>query len=271
MPELPEVRTVAKYLRQNLTNKKVTKIEIIYGKTIDRSSLDINLLIGKVLKDILTKGKYLIFDFEEYYLISHLRMEGKYFIKDINEEVVKHEHTIFEFDKLSLRYHDTRKFGRMQLINKKDLDQVKGLNTLAPEPWDEGMTKEYLMSKLKAKRLPMKSVLLDQTILAGLGNIYADEVLFATKINPLRLGKDISIKEAEAIIKASSEILAKATEKGGTTIRSYTSSLGVEGSYQEFLKAHYRVGEKCFDCNDTIIKIKVGGRGTYYCPTCQKL
>jgi len=158
----------------------------------------------------------------------------------------------------------------MELILKKDLNKVKGLNTLAPEPWDKEMSVKYLADKLKNKRLPMKSVLLDQTIIAGLGNIYADEVLFATKINPLRLGKDVNLKEVEQIIKSSSDILCSAIEKGGTSIRTYTSSLGVKGSYQDFLKVHYRVLQKCYECDDIIKKIKVGGRGTYYCPTCQK-
>lgn len=270
MPELPEVKTVAKYLKQNLLDKKVTKIKIIYGKTIDSNSLDINLLIGQALKDIQTKGKYLILDFDKYFLISHLRMEGKYFIKDINDEVIKHEHIIIEFDKLSLRYHDTRKFGRMQLLLKENLSKVKGLNALAPEPFDQEMTKELLFNKLKNKRLPIKSILLDQTIIAGLGNIYVDEVLFASKISPLKLGKDITLKESAKIIGNSAEILKLAIEKGGTTIRSYTSSLGVEGGYQDFLKVHYRVNQKCFICDGIIKKIKVGGRGTYYCPNCQK-
>ena len=270
MPELPEVKTVANYLKKNLLNKKVTNVKIIYDKTIDSNSLEMNLLIGKTLKNISTKGKYIIFDFKEYFLISHLRMEGKYFIKDIKEPIIKHEHVIIEFDKLSLRYHDTRKFGRMQLIYQKDIAKVKGLNTLGPEPWDSEMTNEYLLNKLKNKRLAIKSILLDQTIIAGLGNIYADEVLFKTRISPLRLGKDIKAKEIELIINSSAEILSEATLKGGTSIYSYTSALGVQGNYQNELKVHFRAKQKCYSCDQLIKKIKVGGRGTYYCSKCQK-
>ena len=120
MPELPEVRTVAKVLKKNLLHQKVTNIKIIYPKIIEQTSLDLSNLIGHELKDITTKGKYLIFDFDNLYLISHLRMEGKYFIKNINDEIVKHEHIIIEFGNISLRYHDTRKFGRMYLTENPD-------------------------------------------------------------------------------------------------------------------------------------------------------
>ena len=119
MPELPEVRTVAKVLKKNLLNKEITNIKIIYPKMIEKKSLSFDKLIGKSLTDINTKGKFLIFTFEDLYLVSHLRMEGKYFIKKLNDPVEKHEHIIFEIGDLSVRYHDTRKFGRMILV--KDL------------------------------------------------------------------------------------------------------------------------------------------------------
>ena len=122
---------------------------------------------------------------------------------------------------------------------------------------------------LKSK-LPIKELLLDQSIIAGLGNIYVNEVLFASKINPLKKGEDISLKECQSIIDNSISILNKAIEYGGTTIKSYTSSLGVTGHYQDYLKVHKREGLPCEVCNNPIINIKVGGRSTYYCPKCQK-
>jgi len=267
MPELPEVRTVANGIKNKLLNDKITKIDVIYSKTIDPDSLDINLLINQPLIDIKTKGKYLIFDFKKYLMISHLRMEGKYFIKELNDSLVKHEHVVFDFTKYSLRYHDTRKFGRMQVIKPEDIDKVKGLNKLALEPFK--MTKEELYEKLSKKNLHIKSALLDQTIISGLGNIYVDEVLFASKISPLRLAKDISLKECAKIINNSKDILNDSIKYGGTTIFSYTS-IGESGHYQEHLKIHTKKGEPCLNCQATIKKIKVGGRGTYFCPHCQK-
>ena len=267
MPELPEVRTVAKVLKNNLLNKKITNIEIIYPKMIEENSLDFHNLIGKTLTNIETKGKFLIFTFEDLYLVSHLRMEGKYFIKTLSDPIEKHEHIIFEFGDLSVRYHDTRKFGRMILV--KDLKDYKSLDKVGLEPFDKNLTKEKLQANLKSK-LPIKELLLDQSIIAGLGNIYVNEVLFASKINPLKKGEDISLKECQSIIDNSISILNKAIEYGGTTIKSYTSSLGVTGHYQDYLKVHKREGLPCEVCNNPIINIKVGGRSTYYCPKCQK-
>lgn len=267
MPELPEVRTVAKVLKKNLLNKEITNIKIIYPKMIEKESLSFDKLIGKSLTDINTKGKFLIFTFEDLYLVSHLRMEGKYFIKKLNDPVEKHEHIIFEFGDLSVRYHDTRKFGRMILV--KNLSDYKSLDKVGLEPFDKELTKEKLKDNLKSK-LPIKELLLDQSIIAGLGNIYVNEVLFASKINPLKKGEDITLDECDSIINNSVKILNEAIKYGGTTIKSYTSSLGVTGHYQDYLMVHKRDGEPCKICNTIIKNIKVGGRSTYYCPNCQK-
>ena len=267
MPELPEVRTVANVLKRNLLNKKITNIRIIYPKIIDIGSLDFKNLIGKKLTDVNTKGKFLIFTFEDLYLVSHLRMEGKYFIKKLDDCNEKHEHIIFEFGDLSVRYHDTRKFGRMYLT--KDLKNYKSLEKVGLEPFDKKLTKEILKNNLKSK-LPIKELLLNQSIIAGLGNIYVNEVLFASHINPLKKGEDISLNECQKIIDNSVEILNNAIKYGGTTIKSYTSSLGVTGSYQNYLMVHKRENEPCKLCQTPIINIKVGGRSTYYCPKCQK-
>ena len=157
-------------------------------------------LIGLEFSDILRKGKWLLFEIGDYYLCSHLRMEGKYFIKDSNEEINQHEHVIFTFeDNTDLRYHDTRKFGRMNLVKKDLIDTVEGVRKQGIEPIDDKLSKEYLYEHFKKSNLPMKTLLLDQTIISGLGNIYADEVLFAAGINPLKKGKEISLDECQRI------------------------------------------------------------------------
>ncbi len=218
----------------------------------------------------------MLFDLGEYYLCSHLRMEGKYFIKSHNEPIDKHEHVIFELDDgYDLRYADVRKFGRMNLVKKELLDTVEGVHKQGREPVDndlckEKLTKEYLFEKIHDKKLPLKELLLDQTIISGLGNIYADEVAFGAKLNPLLEGKDVSLKDCQRIIDSAREIISKAILEGGTTIRSYTSSLGVTGNYQNFLMVHKREGEPCKVCGQDIKRIKVGGRSTYFCSKCQK-
>lgn len=268
MPELAEVQTVREVLKKQILNKKIKDIKILYDRIIEN---DLNFfkdsLINNKFIDIKRRGKYLIFETENNYLISHLRMEGKYFIKDHEDKIEKHEHIIFYFDDFTLRYHDTRKFGRMKLINKDEIDNY--FKDLGP---DANTYKDYdkLYKIIKNKKLPIKSILLDQSILAGLGNIYVDEVLFASNINPLKIGMNITKEEVKNILESSNKILEKAIIEKGCTIRSYTSSLGVKGNYQNFLMVHTKEGLPCPMCNTIIEKTRVGGRGTYFCPKCQK-
>ena len=273
MPEIAEVETVRNTLKKQILGKKIKKVNVLYDKMIESNVNDFKIkLIGQEFVDILRRGKWLIFETNDYYLLSHLRMEGKYFLKSAGDPIVKHEHVIFTFeDDSDLRYHDTRKFGRMNLINKEELSSVEAVKKQGIEPGDISLTGEYLIEKLKNKRLPMKTLLLDQTIISGLGNIYADEVLFRAKVNPLKSGKDLSIEEAQKIVRAAEEVIKEAIEMGGTTIKSYTSSLGVTGRFQQKLMVHKREGEECKECGTTIKRIKVGGRSTYYCDNCQKM
>ena len=272
MPEIAEVETVRQTLRKRILRKKIKNVNVLYERMIESDIQAFKKeLIGLEFSDILRKGKWLLFEIGDYYLCSHLRMEGKYFIKDSNEEINKHEHVIFTFeDNTDLRYHDTRKFGRMNLVLKKDIDTVEGVRKQGIEPIDETLSKEYLYNNFKKRRLPMKTLLLDQTIISGLGNIYADEVLFAAKINPLKVGSDITLDECQRIVDSSKKIIEEAIKCGGTTIKSYTSSLGVTGRFQQNLMAHKRENEECKNCSTIIKRIVVGGRSTYYCENCQK-
>ena len=272
MPEIAEVETVRNTLKRMVLNKKIKAVNIIYPKMIESNIEEFSkILIDKEFTDIKRIGKWLIFDLNDYYLLSHLRMEGKFFIKDSNEEIVKHEHIIFSFvDGSDLRYHDVRKFGKMNLIKKENLSEVEALKKQGIEPLDNKLNKEYLYNKLSKKNIPMKTLLLDQTIISGLGNIYADEVLFAAKINPLKKGNEITMNECVEICSSCKDIISKAIENGGTTIKSYTSSLGVTGRFQQYLQVHKRENQACFKCHNLIKRIKVGGRSTYYCENCQK-
>ena len=272
MPEIAEVQTVREVLKRKVLRKRIKNVNIIYNKIIENDIDDFKKrIIGKEFIDIDRRGKWLLFDLGEDYLCSHLRMEGKYFCKDHNEEIDKHEHIIFEFDdNTDLRYKDVRKFGRMCLVKKDEIDSYEPVAKQGIEPISDKLSKEYIYERFKNKKIPIKSLLLDQTIIAGLGNIYADEVAYRAKVNPLKMGNEIKISECERIKDACKEIITKAIEYGGTTIRSYTSSLGVTGHYQDFLEVHTKEGKKCNRCGSIIKKEKVGGRSTYYCPKCQK-
>lgn len=272
MPEIAEVETVRRTLKNKILNKRIKRVLVRYQPMI---TSDINefqtILVGRKFIDIDRRGKWLMFDLEDYYLLSHLRMEGKYFIKNSSEEYNKHEHVIFTFDDdTDLRYHDTRKFGRMILVSKDKLKDTVEIQKQGLEPGDPNLTGKYLLSKFHNKSLPIKTTLLDQTIISGLGNIYVNEVLFKAKINPLKSTKEISIEEANLICEASDIIIKDAIKMGGTTIKSYTSSLGVTGRFQQKLCVHKKENEPCVNCGTKIINVKVGGRSTYYCPTCQK-
>lgn len=272
MPEIAEVETVRNTLKRQILNKKIKDVKVYYNTMIesDINSFAANL-IGDEFVDIKRRGKWLIFETKERYLLSHLRMEGKFFLKNINEPKGKHEHvTIIFQDDTTLRYEDTRKFGRMNLIKKEELENTESIKKQGLEPGDKNLTSEYLLEKFKNKRLPIKTVLLDQTIISGLGNIYVNEVMFYAKINPLREAKNITESECELICKGSDEIIREAIKMGGTTIKSYTSSLGVTGRFQQKLKVHKKEGEPCTICGNPIKNIKIGGRSTYYCKHCQK-
>jgi formamidopyrimidine-DNA glycosylase len=221
--------------------------------------------------DIGRFGKFLFFRFSTITLISHLRMEGKYFLKHSFELIAKHEHVIFHFtDGTSLRYHDTRKFGTMELVEPGNEFLMPNILLMGPEPFDNQFNLSYLKSRIKSSIRPIKSFLLDQNNVSGLGNIYVDEVLFLSRVHPETQVKNLSDSEILKIIDSTQAVINKAIELGGTTIRSYLSSLGITGRFQNELNVHLRALKPCIICNTPIIKIKVGGRGTYICPTCQK-
>lgn len=273
MPELPEVETVKEALKKQVLNKRITDVNIIYASIIEYPTTDEfkNKIVNEKINDIKRRGKWLMFELDHYYLLSHLRMEGKYYIRKKGEELEKHEHVSLIFDDdIELRYRDTRKFGRMHLIEKDEIYNRKPLSELGLEPWDKELTTTYLKQKYQNKKLPIKTVILDQGIIVGIGNIYADEILFLSHINPLKKAQELNEQELQAIIDNTKITLEKAIKLGGTTIRSYESSEGVHGRFQNELLVHGKEKDKCPKCGKEIIKIRVGGRGTYYCEECQK-
>ena len=273
MPEMPEVETVRQTLRGLVLGLEICDVTVLYDKIIKDSDLDLfkNILIGKKINEISRKGKYLIFELDDdVCLISHLRMEGKYYFKTEKEEYVKHEHIIFHFTNgMTLRYHDVRKFGTLEIRNKSELLTTNPLNKIGVDAnLVDGL---YLKEKMKNKHMDLKSFLLNQEMIAGIGNIYADEICFLSGLNPKQDIYYLTDSDYDVISKNSKEVLEKAILAGGTTIRSYTSSLGVTGLFQLELLVHTKQNCPCPNCAEPIIKIRVGGRGTYLCPKCQQI
>ena len=270
MPELPEVETVRRGLIKKVKDKKIIDCKVLWNGIIAYPNKEefIKRIANQTINDITRRGKFLIFILDDYYLISHLRMEGKYFIKKEAEPLNKHDHVIFELNtNEQLRYNDTRKFGKMHLVKKDELEK-NPISKLGKEPWDKELTISYLKDKFNNK--PIKSLLLDQSIITGIGNIYADEILFLSKINPETKGNKLTNKNLQNIIDNTRNILSKAIELGGTTIHTYTSVNGITGLFQQELLVHGKKDMPCPICNNKIIKTTVGTRGTYYCPHCQK-
>lgn len=273
MPELPEVETVKEMLKKKVINKRITDINIYYKNIIEYPTvLEFeNQIKNQEIVDVKRRGKWLLFELTDYYLLSHLRMEGKYVFRNISDEIEKHEHiSIILNEDLELRYKDTRKFGRMHLIKKDEIYTRKPLNELGLEPWDHNLTIDYLKEKMQKKSLPIKTVLLDQSIIVGIGNIYDNEILFLSKINPLKKCNELTDTDYENIIINTKEVLEHAIKEGGTTIKSYESAEGVHGKFQQSLNVHGKENDNCPICGTKISKIKIAGRGTYYCPNCQK-
>jgi len=267
MPELPEVENVRKTLKELVVGKEIEDVHIFYPKIITGECNEFtNAIKGQKIVDIGRVGKYLIFILEKKAFLSHLRMEGKYRYLSRGESLNKHDHLGFIFiDGSGLYYNDVRKFGRLQLIDLEDYQKNPPLNQLGPEPWKANGSDLY--PKIHKSNLPIKSILLDQRIIAGIGNIYANEICFEMGLNPKTLGSQLSKKRVQELIQVSQEILENAIHAGGTTIHSF-SSIGEMGHFQDYLQVH---GQKsCKRCQGQITKEKVKGRGTYYCKVCQK-
>ena len=272
MPELPEVETVRRGLEKLILGKKITIIDIRYPKMI-KTDLDQfqKELPGQVVKSMGRRGKYLLFYLTDKVLISHLRMEGKYFYYPDQVPERKHAHVFIHFeDGGTLVYEDVRKFGTMELLAPELLDSYFISKKLGPEPSEQDFDLESLKLALKKSKKPIKPHLLDQTLVAGLGNIYVDEVLWRAKVHPSRTSNSLTTQEARKVHDETINVLGQAVEKGGSTIRTYTNAFGEDGTMQELHQVYDKAGQACSRCGTSIEKIQLGGRGTHFCPNCQR-
>lgn len=272
MPELPEVETVRRGLEKLIQAKKIASLDIHYPKMI-KTDLDQfqKELPGQEIQSMGRRGKYLLFFLTDKVLISHLRMEGKYFYYPDQVPERKHAHVLIQFeDGGTLVYEDVRKFGTMELLVPELLDAYFVSKRLGPEPIEQDFDLEIFRGALKKSKKPIKSHLLDQTLVAGLGNIYVDEVLWRAKVHPASPSQSLKRAEATAIHEQTIEVLGQAVEKGGSTIRTYTNAFGEDGTMQDFHQVYDKAGQACSRCGSMIEKIQLGGRGTHFCPKCQR-
>ena len=270
MPELPEVETVKRLLEPVVKNRTITSIDVYRARQIEGDvSTFINTLKGETFLSISRIGKYLIFHLtHDLVIISHLRMEGKYFEYLESEPDSKYARVVFHFDNgHKLCYDDSRTFGVLKLSSEAEYKLDKGIAKLGPEPWDADIKINY--KKCKKNNTAIKTALLDQTLMTGLGNIYVDETLYASFVHPHTPARLITLKEWEIIKDNASKVLRRAIELGGSTIKSYHPGKDIDGNFQTEIKIYGKKGETCPRCGHTFLFNKTNGRGTTYCPCCQ--
>lgn len=269
---MPEVETVRRGLNEQVKGRKITHVEIRYQNLIT-GDVDqfVEFVSGSTITNIDRRAKFLLIHLDNgYTIISHLRMEGRYRISADPSAIDKHSHAIFTLDNgQKMIYNDVRKFGRMQLWNTDDLANNKSIQKLGPEPLSADFTFKNLKPRIMRHRKDIKTVLLDQSVMSGLGNIYVDEVLWKVKIHPETPANHLTDKDIQNIIEFSNAEMKTAIESGGSTIRSYVDSKGHTGNMQNSLQVYGKEGTPCPRCGTDIVKIKVGGRGTHFCPKCQ--
>ncbi len=275
MPEMPEIETIRRSLEPHIKGKKIKKIDLLLERQIQWPTPGefVFRLLFHTIEELERRGKYLILKMDNNIsLIFHLRMTGQVCYCPPNTPMPGHARIIFDLsDGSSLVFADTRTFGTLYAMKPEELPQIKGLAELGPEPLSAEFTLEYLEKILAGKGGRIKSFLLDQSNIAGLGNIYVDEALFLAGIHPMRSPGSITGEEAEKLFASVNKVIADGINDGGTTFRDYRDGNGDKGSHQDNLFAYGRDGEPCRNCGTIIEKIRVGGRGTHYCPVCQVL
>ena len=288
MPELPEVEIVKQSLEKTVKFKKIKKVLIKNRNLRFKIQSNFrNLLKNKKIINISRRSKYLIIHIEkEKFLLIHFGMSGTLHLlnkksKDIGYTNLsfyhskkipkKHNHVTIKFSQFKIVYNDPRRFGFMKILfSKKELNNF--FNNYGPEPLDSKFNFNYLREKFKNKKKNIKNLLLDQIIVSGIGNIYANEILFYSKINPKKKAKNLVNSEIYSLIKFSRIVLKKAIKKGGSSIKNFTNTKGYSGSFQKEFRVYERQNEKCFkkNCKGIIKKIVISNRSTFFCKNCQK-
>lgn len=274
MPELPEVEHVVRALRPIVTGRRILKAELNLERIapeVSPSGFDV-LLRNKTITSVKRRGKYILFELDSTRLLTtHLRMTGKFVSLTTDDSLPPYAHVVFYLDnERRLVFCDMRQFGRMRLTAGKH-ELPKEIATLAPEPLSDDFTEAYFLETLARSRRSLKQLLLDQTRVLGLGNIYAVEALFLAGVNPFKPANRLSKPRARKLHQAIRQVLHEAIEAGSTLqIDMEDGNAGYFGTTERFWRVYEREGEPCVNCGTRIKRIVHGGRSTYYCPRCQR-
>lgn len=274
MPELPEVETVKRTLQAKLTGLMFTGGQVLLPKVVrePKHGEFIETIKNKKILKVGRRGKYLLLGLSGGYTLAvHLRMTGRLVYCAGDAPPIKYTHVVLHLDNgCRLVFADMRQFGGMWLAPTPALDNLSGYKDLGLEPLDRCFTRDSFKKQLRHRHTRIKSLLLDQKFIAGLGNIYTDEALHRAGINPERPAATLTAREAAKLHRAIKDVLAEGIDHRGATFRDFLDGDGRAGGYQEHLRVYSREGEPCRQCGQTIIRKKIGGRGSYYCPSCQK-
>ncbi len=265
MPELPEVETIARTLRPGLVGKTILEADVRWARTLATPSAKRfkEQIQGQVIQSVGRRAKFLNIQLNAYNLLIHLRMSGDLVIKDGKIKAEKHDRLILALsDNKYLAFNDTRKFGRVWLTDNVE----KVLGKLGPEPLSDNFTSQWLYNALASRHRQLKPLLLDQTFIAGLGNIYTDEALHMAKLHPLKLSDSVTKKQAERLHQSIREVLQEGILRNGASIDWVYRG----GDFQNHFRVYGRVDEKCPVCGTKIKRIIVGQRSTHFCPNCQR-
>jgi len=264
MPELPEVETIARKLKPDLVGKTIKEADLRWSRTLAAPSPKKfrNQILNQKIKDVTRRAKYFILQLSDYQLLVHLRMSGDLYIRNGKIKAEKHDRLIIILTgNKSLVFNDTRKFGRVWLTaNPQEI-----LGKLGPEPLSKDFTPQWLYTSLQKRHRQLKPLLLDQTFLAGLGNIYVDEALHIAKLHPLGTSDSVSQKQARALHEAIRKVLKEGIRRNGASIDWVYRG----GEFQNYFRVYDREGEPCDVCGTLIQRLVVGQRGTHICPNCQ--
>ena len=269
MPELPEVETIARTLREgkgapSLVGLTIERVTVHWPRHIavpDANTFQTNIA-GRTIQSIDRRGKYLVLSLDRDWLLIHLKMTGDLMMSLAGQEPGPYDHTVFHFTSgWELRFSDARKFGRVYLVN--DVLQITA--KLGPEPLEGELTLEVFSDRLTSRKRLLKPLLMDQTFLAGVGNIYADEALHLSGIHPLRRSNQLSSGEIERLWNSIRQALSDGIRHNGASLDWVYRG----GDFQNHFRVYQRAGESCLECGNEIERIVVGQRGTHYCPTCQ--
>lgn len=270
MPELPEVETIRSGLSENILGQKIHRVSIYSPKLRYPIDLCPQQLQGQKIQSIDRRSKYLLFNLEQQQILCHLGMSGRLWLVD-NDQVKrqKHDHVDIQLETHCLRYHDPRRFGLMLMINPNEEHVL--LKNLGPEPLTKTFNAAYLYRTLSKRKTAIKQAIMNNHVVVGVGNIYANEALFHSGIHPMTPCHQLNENKIQTLTNEIKKTLRAAIKAGGTTLKDFTDIKSKPGYFSQKLFVYGRDGEPCLHCNNTIEFIQQGGRRSFYCPVCQPL